>query len=270
MYGAVYGDLIGSLYEYKEYLEHDVKRMIEASEKEKLLTDECFISDDTILTVAIRDAFVNRTPYDATLKKYILENSEALNREDYFKYIFSPNIIKCARGNMCGNSAGNGAIMRISSVGELSTSYMFMVNEVLNATRATHNNQTAIRAALCISMIIFLAKNGVEKEEIKRAVDHHFKYQYDFDIDELRKNMFFNTTCEDTMPLVLYVFFNTDSFDEAMRMMLSLGGDTDTNCAILGGCVEALYGMDDDLKKKVDIYLPESYQKILKMNGKMM
>lgn len=270
MYGAIYGDLIGSLYEYKEFLEHDVKRMLEASEKDELLSEDCFISDDTILTVAVRDAFINRTPYDATLKKYILANSEPVNREGYFKYMFSPNIIKCAKGNMCGSSTGNGAIMRISPIADISTSYMFMVNEVINATSPTHNSQSAIRAALCISMIIFMAKNGVDKDSIRRSVDQHYNYQYNFDIDELRNNMFFNKTCDETMPLVLYVFFNTNSFDEAMRMMLSLGGDTDTNCAILGGLLEALYGMDEGLKRKVDLYLPEDYQKILKMGGKLM
>lgn len=270
MYGTIYGDLIGSLYEYREFLCHDVKRMLEASEKDELLTDECFISDDTILTIALRDAFINRLPYDATLKKYILENSKPLNKEDYFKYMFSPNVIKCAKGNMCGSSAGNGAIMRISPIPYLSSTYIFMMNEVINATRPTHNSPSAIKAALCISTIIFMAKNGENKDKIKRAIDSHYGYNYDFNLEELRKNMFFNKTCDDTMPLVLYVVFNTNSFDEAMRMMLSLGGDTDTNCAILGGIVEALYGMDDDLKDRVDLYLPGEYKKIMKLGGKLM
>ncbi len=270
MYGAVYGDLIGSLYEYREFLSRDVKRMIKASEESELLSDECFISDDTILTVAVRDAFINRKPYDETLRKYILEHSEPLNREGYFEYMFSPNIIKCARENMCGNSMGNGAIMRISSIPEASKTMVFMLNEVMNATRPTHNSPSAIKAALCVSIIIYLAKEGIPKDRIKQMIDARYKYDYNFNLDTLRENMKFNKTCDDTMPLVLYVIFNTNSFDEAMRMMLSLGGDTDTNCAIVGSIAEALYGMDDSLKSKVDLYLPDSYQKVLKTSAKLM
>lgn len=270
MYGAVYGDLIGSLYEYREFLEHDVKRMLRASEESELLKDDCFISDDTILTVAIRDAYINRKAYDETLRRYILENAEPLSKEEYFKYMFSPNIIKCAKGNMCGNSTGNGAIMRISPIPDLSKTLVFMLNEVMNATRPTHNSPSAVKAAICVSVMIRLAKDGISKDRIKYLVDKYYKYDYNFDLDTLRKSMTFNKTCDDTMPLVLYVIFNTNSFDEAMRMMLSIGGDTDTNCAIVGGIAEALYGMDDSLKRKVDLYLPDSYQKILKTGGKLM
>ena len=38
MYGAIYGDLIGSLYEYREYLLHNYELMIEASKRDNLLS----------------------------------------------------------------------------------------------------------------------------------------------------------------------------------------------------------------------------------------
>lgn len=269
MYGAVYGDLIGSLYEYKEYLNHDVRRMIEASEESELLKSECFISDDTILTVAVRDAFINGLAYDETFKKYVLANSEPVNREEYFKYAFSPNTIKWAKGETEGISTGNGAIMRISAIPDVSDNYIFMLKEVEKATKPTHNSISAIKAAKCISTIIFLAKSGMEKERIKYLIDKHYRYEYDFNIDNLREKMFFNTTCDDTMPLILYVIFNTNSFDEAMRMSLSLGGDTDTNCCIIGSIAEALYGMDESLKERVDLYIPKDYSKILRADSKL-
>ncbi len=270
MYGAIYGDLIGSLYEYREFLEHDVKTMIEASKREELLSDDCFYSDDTILTIAVRDAFVNHKPYDATLKKYILENSAPLNKDGYFQYMFSPNIIKCAKGNMRGESEGNGALMRISSIPYLSRSAVYMFNEVINATMPTHNSASAMKAVACLSSIIYMAKEHEPITDIKRTVDQFYGYKYDFDLDTLRNDPHFNRTCEETMPIVLYVIFNTHSFDEAMRLTLSLGKDTDTNCAIVGSVAESLYGMDDELKRRVDTFIPKPYQKILSSNGKLM
>ena len=116
MYGAIYGDLIGSLYEYREYLQHNKELMIEASKKEKLLTPDCFYSDDTILTIAIAEAVKKDLDFDETLRRYVLDNSKPLNRENYFKYAFSPNIMGWARGEKEGFSQGNGALMRISPI----------------------------------------------------------------------------------------------------------------------------------------------------------
>lgn len=53
MYGAIIGDLAGSIYEYsqiKEVTYIDVK---------DLILDNSFFSDDTILTIAIMDAIQN-------------------------------------------------------------------------------------------------------------------------------------------------------------------------------------------------------------------
>lgn len=119
MYGAIYGDLVGSLYEYREYLHHNKEEMLKASNKEKLVTEESFISDDTILTIAVLDALKNDYCYEETIRKYVLDNSDKLNRDNYFDYLFSPNMIKWARGERLGNSVGNGALMRISPIPNL-------------------------------------------------------------------------------------------------------------------------------------------------------
>ena len=42
-----------------------------------------------------------------------------------------------------------------------------------------------------------------------------------------------------------------------------MGGDTDTNCAIVGSMAEAMYGIDNEVIKKVNEKIPESFVKIL-------
>lgn len=264
MYGAVYGDLVGSIYEYREFIKHNAEAMIKASEEAELLTDECFISDDTILTVAVAEAMERELDFEENIRKYILDNSGPVNRENYFKYLFSPNTIKWANGETNGVSIGNGAIMRISPVGNLCKTLLLLTHDTIKVTTPTHNSESAIKAALCVSNMIYLARNGSGKSYIKKVVDNFFPYNYDFNLNDLRREMKFNYSCEETMPLVLYVIFNTNNFDDAIRMTLSLGGDTDTNCCIVGSIAEALYGMPEYLKDKVDKYLPKEYIPILR------
>lgn len=266
MYGAIYGDLVGSLYEYQEFLHHNKEAMMKASQKDKLITDETFISDDTILTIAVLEAVKKNLCYEETIRKYILENSQKLNRENYFDYLFSPNMIKWAKGEKQGNSIGNGALMRVSPIPYLKESFLLMTDETVAVTSVSHNSSQALRGALGIANIIYLAKRGYDKDYIKDIIDRYFHYNYDFDLNDLRDNMKFNSTCDATMPICLYSLFTTDNFEDAIRLTLSLGGDTDTNCCIVGSMAEALYGIDEDKKRMVEAKLSEKYRKILSLS----
>ena len=42
-----------------------------------------------------------------------------------------------------------------------------------------------------------------------------------------------------------------------------MGGDTDTDCAIVGSMVEAMYGIDSELIEKVNEKIPQKFVKIL-------
>lgn len=264
MYGGIYGDLVGSIYEFSENKKHNKELMIRASKEEELLKPNSFYSDDTILIIAIADAILHGDDFDNYLRKYIRDNSAILDKPNYFKYMFSPNTIKWGNSDEQGCSYGNGAIMRVSPVAAMGKSYIKVTHDTIEATTPSHNHESAIKAALCVSNMIFFAKNGSDKATIKNMVDTYFKYDYNFDLDTLRDNMTFNYSCDDTMPLVLYCIFNSDSFDSAIRLCLSLGGDTDTNCCIVGSIAEYMYGMDEELKVSVNNYLPDEYKLVLR------
>ncbi len=263
MYGAVYGDLIGSLYVYREYLKHDAKLMKKVAEEDKLLKMNSFYGAETMLVVAVREATIKGTSYSTNLRKYILDNCADLKRENYFKNYFSNNMVRCARGNMRGRSSGNGAIARISGISNISRSSVQMINDCINATVPTHDSNSSIKASLCLGMFIFCAENNCPKDKIKKIIDFYYPYEYGFSLNELRQNMRFNRTCDETMPICLYAIFNTNNFEDAIRLTLSLGGDTDTNCAIVGAMAESLYGMPEDLIESTKTYIPEKYDKIL-------
>jgi len=249
MYGAIYGDLAGSIYEFSQMKE------IKSINPVDLITEKSFFSDDTILTMAILDAILNGKDYEKYLKMYIEEFQEYKpDFKPYFKSAFSPNIIKWAKSNSIGTSHGNGAMMRISPVGFMFESEEDVIKNATLATIPSHNSKEAIECAKVIALIIFYLRKGYSKEEIFKKMNLKVSY---------KPFLKFNYTCYDTIGNCLYAFYNSSSFDDAIRKTLLMGGDTDTNSAIVGGMAEALYGMNNLLIKKVNKKLPERFIEIL-------
>ena len=250
MLGAIYGDKAGSIYEFGQ-----IKR-IKSIDVCELITPNSFYSDDTIETVAIMDAIINKRDYEEVLKEYILkyENYKP-NFSPYFKTSFSPNTIKWAHGEGRNDSIGNGAMMRISPVGYLFDKESDVVENAYLATVPSHNSEEAVYSATMIALMIYYFRNGFDKEEIFKLLNLPVNYV------PFKK---FNTTCSSTMGNCLYAIYNSNSFESALRLIISMGGDTDTNACIVGSVAEAMYGMSEEEKKYAKKDLPEEFNKVLK------
>ena len=249
MYGAIVGDLAGSIYEFNQL------KKIQSIKMNNLIEDNAFYSDDTILTIAILDAILNNKDYDYYLRKYIQEyqNYEP-NFAPYFKTSFSPNLIKWSKTNSIGNSHGNGAMMRISPVGYMFDSEIDVIENARLATIPSHNSKESIDSATTVALIIYYFRQGYKKDEIFKMLN--------IDIEYIPFTKF-NTTCEETIGNCLYALYNSNSFEDAIRKTLLMGGDTDTNCAIVGSMAEAMYGIDSELIEQVNEKIPENFVKIL-------
>lgn len=268
MYGAIIGDLAGSIYEYQEFKDSlkkkvDLKRRLEILHKKELISENAFYSDDTILTISILESILEGIGYEENLKKYALMYKEQVPEGKYFKYMFSEGFIKWCNSNIIGTSKGNGAMMRISPVGYLFNTEDEIMEESEKATKVSHNDDISLMGAAIISLMIYYARIGMTKKEIETKINLFCNVDYNFDIDKLRNTNGFTYTCEDTLPLVLYSIFNTNSFEDAIRVSISLGGDTDTVACIVGSVAEALYGVPEELKKEANKFLPLEFQKIL-------
>ena len=197
MYGAIIGDLAGSIYEYDQ-LGH-----VHSIQMKKLIEDNAFYSDDTILTIAVLDAILHDKDYDFYLRKYIQEYREYKpDFSPYFKSSFSPNLIKWSKSNIIGNSHGNGAMMRISPVGYMFNSKKEVIENVRLATIPSHNSKSAIDSSTLIALIIYYSRKGYSKEEIFEMMNINPMYV------PFSK---FNTTCEETIGNCLYALYNSNS-----------------------------------------------------------
>ena len=249
MYGAIVGDLAGSIYEFNQL------KKIQSIKMNNLIEDNAFYSDDTILTIAILDAILNNKDYDYYLRKYIQEYSEYKpDFNPYFKSSFSPNLIKWSKSNAVGISHGNGAMMRISPVGYMFDSEIDVIENARLATIPSHNSKESIDSATTVALIIYYFRQGYTKDEIFKMLN--------IDIEYIPFTKF-NTTCEETIGNCLYALYNSNSFEDAIRKTLLMGGDTDTNCAIVGSMAEAMYGIDNEVIERANEKIPQKYVKIL-------
>jgi len=58
-------------------------------------------------------------------------------------------------------------------------------------------------------------------------------------------------------PQAIQAFLESDSFEGAIRNVISIGGDSDTLAAITGSIAEAYYGVPDDLVEVALTYLDD-------------
>ncbi|MCH5167196.1 MAG: ADP-ribosylglycohydrolase family protein [Erysipelotrichales bacterium] len=269
MLGAIIGDVAGSIYEVlevnykKEHQEHRPyeERIKILSQDTPLFTDECSYTDDTVLTLALYDAIKNgNKDYEKYLREY--GNKEvSLGMDKYGRSRFGKGFVGWLNGDE-GNSLGNGAAMRISPVGYLFDNIDTIKRESKNATIPSHNHIDSIKAAECISTSIYLLRNGYNKEKLKEYIENNY-YKLDYDLEDLQRNYTFSSKCIDSVPQSLFVFLKSESFEDAIRKALSIGGDADTIAAIVGSLAESLYGIPDEIIINVKKYLTDEQLALL-------
>ena len=249
MLGSIIGDLAGSIYEFGQ-----IKRITPIKVK-NIIEDESFISDDTILTIAIADAIIHNASYEEKLKEFASKYGNMVPKNiPYFKTMFSPGFTKWAKSNTEGKSCGNGAMMRISPVGFLFDNEDDVITQSYLATIPSHNTTEAIGCAKLVSLIIFYARHGLSKSDIIEKLNLKIKEP------QITK---FNYTCADTIYVCLYSLFNSDTFEDSIKLAISFGGDTDTNACIVGSMAEAMYGINEELQRKALSKLPCEFREIL-------
>lgn len=253
MTGAIIGDIVGSRFEFRNCKSKDFI----------FLTPNCFFTDDTVMTLAVAKAlceYESISDYEAFKKTLISSMHEVGNC--YYDCGFGGSFYKwiVKRETTPYNSYGNGSAMRVSPVGWYAKS-LKEAECIAEATAAvTHNHPEGIKGAVSVAGAIYLARNGSTMNEIKKYVSRFYKI--DFTLDEIRPTYGFHETCQDSVPQAFEAFFESTSFEDAVRNAVSIGGDSDTIAAIAGLLAEAFYGIDSTLKDAALTYLDERLLKI--------
>lgn len=272
MLGAIIGDLAGTKYEYQEFIDsrkgiiNIERRKSILNPKTELITNESFISDDSLLTIAIAEAIIYKIDYRETLKKYGQKyGNTPILREDFFKNAFSPTFIKWANSEIKqnGKSEGNGAAMRVSPVAYLFNNIEKVELEAKKATIPSHDSEQAIRGSQCLATAIYLAREKISKEQIREHLIKKYGYELNYNLESLQENNTFNGTCKTTVPQAIFVFLQSNNFEDSIREAISIGGDTDTIACMVGSISEAYYGIPKDLRDKALELLPLDLRTII-------
>ena len=161
------------------------------------------------------------------------------------------------------NSFGNGSAMRVSSAGYLYSTLEETRRKARLTAEVTHNHPEGIKGAESTAVAIFLARNGIDKADIKKYISDEFGYDLSRSCDEIRPTYHHVETCQETVPEAMTAFFEGDGFEDVIRTAVSLGGDCDTLTCIAGSIAEAYYGVPDNMKAECLNRLPVDMKEIL-------
>lgn len=253
MLGAIVGDIVGSIYEF-----NNIRR------KDFILFDPyCFFTDDSIMTFAVAEALrkSKRKGYKnlgmQTIKE--MQRFGKLYPDASYGRAFKSWLKE--KNPSPYNSFGNGSAMRVSPVAYFAKNIDEVKMLSKEVTAVTHNHVEGIKGAESTAVAIWMALNKCSKEEIKGFIEENY-YKLDYDYNDLKANYIFNETCQKTVPQAIYCFLISNDFEDCLRTSVSIGGDTDTLCAISCAIAEAYYGMPENLHKATLTYLDKRLLKL--------
>lgn len=274
MLGAIIGDIAGSKYEFNNTFDYDFE----------MFGEGCDFTDDTICTVAIADAILNGRSYQESLldwcRRYPSPKGAYGGRFAAWIYSLNPQPY---------NSFGNGSAMRVSPVAWLFDDLSQVLEEAEKTALPTHNHPEGIKGAKAVAHAIWYFRKsrfseeskdseneetkGLKNENAKASKDEYEtiqgfmsiarSYYEDFDTRDYPKGKF-DETCMDAVPLSFYLLSQASSFEDAIRLAISHGGDSDTIGAIVGSIAEARFGIPQEMKEKALNYLPDDMKDIWK------
>lgn len=257
MYGAILGDIIGSPYEFTGG--HKAKEF-------PLFVKDSTFTDDTVMTLAVAEAFMDSSKDSSDewilkrltiqMRYYGKKYPEAGYGHKFGRWLKSPYPKPY-------NSFGNGSAMRVSSAAWLFHDLETVRKMARLSAVVTHNHPEGIKGAEAVASAIFMARTDSTKAEIKSYIENHFGYDLKRTCDEIRPSYQFEGSCQNSVPEAIIAFLESNGFLDAIRLAVSLGGDTDTQAAIAGSIAEGYYGVPEQLKAKCREYLPELLLQVL-------
>ena len=224
--GAVIGDIVGSTREW-----HNVK-----TEDFELVPRSSRFTDDSVMTLAVAEWLMGDSQHQSeTLVKCMQHWGRKYPHAGYGgmfrQWLASPH-------PQPYGSFGNGSAMRVSPVGL----YAKSLDEALELARitasVTHDHPEGIKGAQAIAACVYMRRSRKPDAEIKEYVERTFGYDLNIRLESIRDAYTFDVTCQGSVPIAIMAYLQRgeDSAESALRLAISMGGDSDTigcmNCAI--------------------------------------
>ena len=249
MLGAIIGDIVGSRFERNSHKSKDFE----------LFTDQCRFTDDTAMTVAIAKALLECNGDYTDLSNHAIRCMQEIGQkypDAGYGRIFYQWLYKKVPGPYW--SYGNGSAMRVSPVAYVAKTEKECIALANAVTRVSHDHPEGMKGAEATALATWGAFRGASKQMIRKVIENRY-YILDFTIDEIRSKYRFDSSCQGSVPQAIEAFLESENFEDAIRIAVSLGGDSDTIAAITGGMAGAYYGVPDYLWGTAIAYLPKDF-----------
>ncbi|MBQ8362725.1 MAG: ADP-ribosylglycohydrolase family protein [Thermoguttaceae bacterium] len=227
MLGAIIGDMIGSAYGRRDA----------PTQRTDFLawTPRSHFTDDTVLSVATAEAILTDGDYRAAYLKWANLYPQAGYGPAFKKWASAENPAPY-------DSFGNGSAMRVGPVGRAFATLEETLAEAEKSAACSHSHPEGIKGAQAVAAAIFWARNGENKDFIRRSVEERFGYDLSRSCAEIRPGYVYGVTCQKTVPEALTAFLDASDFEEAVRLAVAFGGDADTLACMAGSVAEAFWG----------------------------
>lgn len=249
MIGAIIGDIIGSYYEFKGL---KIKEF-------PLFNKYDWFTDDTVMTCAIAQSLLDCDGDYTNLSKITIINMHEIGKNYYATAGYGGMFYDWLKSGSTVpyGSFGNGSAMRVGAVPYFANSLEQVKELTKKVTEITHNHPEGIKGAEATAVAEWLALNGYSKQQIKQHIEQNY-YPMDYDEQDLFENYEFQGSCQETVPQCIFAFLISSSYEDAIRKVVSWGGDVDTMGAITGAIAGAFYGVPEDIEKQGLAYLDDA------------
>jgi ADP-ribosylglycohydrolase len=247
MLGAMIGDIVGSVYEW-----HNIK-----TTDFVLFKSNSTFTDDTVLTAATAKALMTGMDYAEAYQDFARRYEGRGYGGNFSRWIW-------AEDPQPYNSWGNGSAMRVSPVGFDFDTAAEVLAEAERSAAVTHNHPEGIKGAQATALAILLARQGASQSDIRREIADRFDYDLNRKLVDIRPGYAFDVSCQGSVPEAIIAFLESESYEDAIRKAISLGGDSDTIACIAGGIAEAFYGgVPEEIAAEGRKRLPREFVQIL-------
>jgi ADP-ribosylglycohydrolase len=191
-------------------------------------------TDDTVMTLATAEALMSGRDYAKTYRRFGRRYPGCGYGGMFVQWLESQTIEPY-------NSWGNGSAMRVSPVGFACETAEQVMDEARRSAEVTHNHPEGIKGAQAAALAVFLARTGCGKDAIRKEISERFEYDLNRTVEQIRPAYTFDPSCQGTVPEAIIAFLDSTDFENAIRLAVSLGGDSDTLACIAGGMAQAYY-----------------------------
>lgn len=248
MIGGIIGDVIGSVYEAHQWISKDLP-FIQSLPVDKSLAVPNFKdtkwvrtnygwTDDTLCTLGLYKAYVEKTDYATTLQDVCVRN---MNDSIGFGKAFKSWLDDIEPYN----SYANGSIMRIGFIPFLPLTLSQKLTLGYEVTKISHNHLNSFQAVqdyitLCHALKEDMKVNGVSKEVLKTYL---LNQEFDLSVEQMHEDNRFELNAMYTLCQAVAIVYESNNFEEVLRNAFYVGGDSDTLATVAGNIASVIFSI---------------------------